>query len=434
MYITDVFKTEKQKWDGHLLLFFLNVFLVVLGYSLRGSAFQVVKIMRIATVLGSLISLFAKPGDYRYIFQGKQNWQLWLFITLNFYVLAFSFDFIQSFNRIIAWIPFLIYINYFIVNLFRRYEKNTARLKILQILNLSYVYPMVIALITRNPLQSSDIYGAEVGGFYSNVIGWAGTMIFITGIDVIANVKLSILTRRVLIGACFLAIVVIATSGSRSSYVSVAVTLLILVFQNQRMGIVTKFVVILFIVSFSYYTLQDENSAINRRIKKSETQLKKGEAREELLNAAIDILTDHPLLLFTGFGYDMSKEGIRSYKDIDYNFRLHNSYLELLVSTGGFTFLFFILFYVLNAVFSYVRFDMRKYVFLPTLIFIPALESNLNAGQFLFFPWMTFLFFYIHYRSYQVPIPATPENSLPLSETHTNETNHSIFQNRRNYT
>jgi hypothetical protein len=35
---------------------------------------------------------------------------------------------------------------------------------------------------------------------------------------------------------------------------------------------------------------------------------------------------------------------------------------------------------------------------------IPFFESNLNAGQFLFFPWMTFLFYYLHVQSGQWPI------------------------------
>lgn len=416
MYVTDVFKNEKGKIDGHLVLFFLNVFFVVLGYSLRGSSFQLLKVFRIAFVVLSIVGLFTNPGVYKYIFPGRQSWRLWGFILLNLYVIAFSFNFMQSLSRIIAWIPFLIYLNYFIVNLFRKFDLETARFKLLQVFNLCYIYPMIVVLAFGNPFQNKDIYGEDVGGFKSNVIGWAGTLFFITALDILSNQKLSQLIRRVLIAGMFITLIIVATSGSRSSYVAIALTLLILVFRNQRMRMTSKFLISLLIVGVSFYVLQDKNSAINKRLQKSETQLKSGEAREELFKAAIDVLEEHPVLILTGFGYDMSVEGIRSYKKIDNKLRLHNSYLEVMVSTGAFSFLFFIIFYVLNAIIAYVRFDISKYVFLPTLILIPAFESNLNAGQFLFFPWMTFLFFYIHYRSPQRLIVVPSEPTLQTTE------------------
>jgi O-antigen ligase len=416
MYVTSLFKNEKGKIEPHLVLFFLNVFLVVLGYSLRGSSFQVVKLLRVVLVVISLVRLSTNPGTYHYVFPGQQSWRLWVFIFLNLYVLAFSFDFMQSLNRIAAWLPFLIYINYFIINLFRKYDIRTAQVKILQMFHLCYIYPMLIVAIAGNPFQNKDIYGTDISGFKSNVIGWAGAMVFITTLDVLANLQLSRTMRRIFIGLVFLSLIITASSGSRSSYISIAMTLLILVFQNQRLKFSSKFLISLLIVGGSFYVLQDENSAINKRIQKSEQQLKTGEARKELLEAAIEVMEDHPLLLITGLGYDMSVEGIRAYKPIDNKLRLHNSYLEVLVSTGGFTFLFFMIFYVLNAIYSYVRYDMRTFVFLPTLIFIPAFESNLNAGQFLFFPWMTFLFFYIHYRSPQRLIVVPSEPTLQTTE------------------
>ncbi len=419
MYVTDVFKNERGKIDGHLVLFFLNVFLVVLGYSLRGSSFQLLKLFRVALVVLSLIGLFTTPGAYRYVFPGKQTWRLWLFILLNLYVLAFSFNFMQSVNRIIAWIPFLIYINYFVVNLFRKYTLEGVRFKLLQIFNVCYIYPIAVVLSFGNPFQNNNIYGEDVGGFKSNVIGWAGTIFFITALDILSNQKLSVFTRRVFIVGIFFTLIIVATSGSRSCYASIALTLLILVFQNQRMRITSKFMIAILITGMSYYVLQDQSSAVNKRIQKSETQLKGGEAREELFKAAVDVLADHPELILTGFGYDMSAEGIRSYKKIDNELRLHNSYLEVLVSTGALTFLFFMIFYVLNAVVTYIRMDMRKYVFLPTLILIPTFESNLNAGQFLFFPWITFFFFYIHCRSPQRIISASSEQTLQATEPFT---------------
>jgi len=320
-----------------------------------------------------------------------------------------------SLSRIIAWIPFLIYINYFIVYLFRKYDKETARLKLLQIFSFSYLYPVLGMYIFGNPLVQSDIYGEDVGGFKSNVLGWASIVLFITTLDVLSNTQPKTNHKRLLIAITGLSLLALSVTGSRSGYLSLAVTLVIIIANSKRIAFSSKIFMCIATVGLTYYMLNDPKSAINARIEKSEQQAKKGEVRLEMATLALRVLDDNPNLILTGFGYDNFRNGIKAYTGIELELPSHNSYLELLTTTGAISFLFFFFCFFLNAVVQYILYDIRKFIFLPTLLIIPFFESNLNSGQFLFFPWMTFLFFYIHFRSPQVPFTEPARETLPDS-------------------
>lgn len=399
--------------DIHLILFTLNVFLVVFGYSLRGAPFQILKLGRTGLVVISLVWLFAKAGNYVYVFRGGKSWMLWFFLVINLYALAFSVDFMYSLSRIAAWIPFLIYINYFIVYLFRKYDKETARLKLLQLFNFCYLYPVIGMYIFGNPLVQSDIYGEDVGGFKSNVLGWASIVLFITSLDILSNTpQPKLIYKRLLIALAGVSLIALSITGSRSGYLSLAITLVIIIANSKRIAFSSKIFLAIATVGLTYYMLNDPKSAINARIAKSEQQAKKGESRFQMAGLALGILDNHPNLILTGFGYDNFRNGIKVYTGIELELPSHNSYLELLTTTGAISFLFFFFCFFLNAVVQYIWYDIKKFVYLPTLLIIPFFESNLNSGQFLFFPWMTFMFFYIHYRSPQIPFPDQNQESL----------------------
>lgn len=417
--IWQIFRADdNDKIDWHLILFFLNVFLLILGYSLRGAPFQLVKFLRIAVVFLSLGSLIFLRYRVNYWFSTRKNWVLWGFVLLNLYVLPFSLDFTGSTFRIVSWLPFILYLNYFVIYLFRRYDKSTARIKMLQILNLIYAYPLAIFFLLGNPLLNQNIYGDTIGGFKTNTLGWTGTIVFITSVDLLGNLKPTKLYRLLLVGAAIFATYTVYVSGSRSSYLCLALSLVILVFNSQQIKFFTKILTSVLIAGSVTYMLADPNSAVNKRIEKTEQQVEKGESRFEMAQIALETMQENPETLFTGFGFDNFREGIAYYKNVEMELRSHNSYLELLTTTGIFTFTFFFVFMVLNAAVKYVRYDIRKFIFVPPVFIIPFFESNLNAGQFLFFPWMLTMFFYVHYRSTQVSIrqireQATTENREP---------------------
>jgi O-antigen ligase len=270
-----------------------------------------------------------------------------------------------------------------------------------------------------NPVVNRNLYGSDsIGGFKANALGWASIAFFVTAIDLLLNGKPNLRLRRFLIAAVFFAVLALSSTGSRSSYICLALSLIILVVNSGKLSLVAKVIIALLITAVTAYQLAVPDSALNYRIEKSEKQLEEGEYRFKMAEVALDTMLENPELLLTGFGFDNSIEGIARYTGITFKLQTHNSYLELFITTGLFSFAFFMVFMVLNAVVKYVLFDIRRYIFLPTFMIIPFFESNLNAGQFLFFPWMTFMFYYVHSGSRQIPIPRNPEmdnRSVPHS-------------------
>lgn len=395
---------NRQHWDWHLVLYFLNVFLVVFGYSLRGDEFQAAKLFRTALVMFSMAGIVLAQGEITYIFDKKKNWVLYLFLFLNLVVLPFSVDVVRSFERILAWVPFLIYTNYFIVYLFAHYSKDDAKIKLLQIFSLAYFYPVLVMLLTGVVFQTENIYGQSIGSYKANVIGWGCTVFIVMGFDLFANRPMVKWARYLFFAVVFLALWAIVLTGSRSSFAALALSTLVLVLRSKQISIYLKIAATICILGFAYYIIASPDSVVNLRAQYADIRKQKGEVRFKLAEQAFGIFTTNPEVLFTGFGFDNFRAGLQYYAGIRTDLASHNSYLEILFSGGLFPFLFFVIFFALNGFIKYVRFDSQYFIFLPTLMVIPYFESNLNAGQFLFFPWMTFLFYYIHVSSLQFPV------------------------------
>ncbi len=403
---------NRELWDWHLMMYFLNIFLVVYGYGLRGEAFQAAKLFRTGLVVVALLGVVFAQGQVKYIFNQQKNWALYGFIGLNLIVLPFSVNVLWSFERLAAWIPFLIYNNYFIIYLFKQYSKDEAKIKLLQIFSLVYFYPVVVMFGTGMAFQTENVYGQYVGAYKANVIGWACTMFVVCSFDLYANRNMPRWLQFLFLCMALLTLWAIVLTGSRSSYVGLALSSAILIARNQKISIYFKAAALSCILAFAYYIVASPDSVVNLRSKYAGMRRQRGEIRFQLAKKAFDVFTNDPEVLFTGFGFDNFRAGLEIYADVRTDLASHNSYLEILFSGGILTFLFFLIFYVINAFWVYIRYDSPYYVFLPSLMIIPYFESNLNAGQFLFFPWMTVLFYYIHVRSLQIPV-----QEMSLSKT-----------------
>jgi O-antigen ligase len=66
---------------------------------------------------------------------------------------------------------------------------------------------------------------------------------------------------------------------------------------------------------------------------------------------------------------------------------IHNTYLQFLFENGIFTFLALLFLFIIPSVYNFIRSSKIFYVFIPAMV-IPYFENNLNAGQFLFFPFV----------------------------------------------
>ena len=406
MQWSGTFKSSENssRWDWHLIAFFLNVVTVIIGYSLRDSSFQAIKAFRTGLVFISLFALFFNQKRIRFSFDDNKNWVIWVFLLLNLVVIPFSVDFFWSIERLLSWIPFVVYVNYFIVYLFRQYSKDEAQIKLLQIFNIVYFYPVAVMFLTGVMFQTTNIYGQNISGFKANVLGWACTVFVLTGFDLYTNRNDSKLVKRLFLLLAVISLWGIVLTGSRSSYVSLAVATMVLVLRSQQISFSFKVVVGLCIFVFAYYIITSPDSVINLRSQYANIRQTKGEIRFELADKAFQTMLKYPTLIFTGFGFDNFKAGLSAYGGIKTDLASHNSYLELLFSSGLFTFLFFLILFAGNAILKYLRFDSSRFVYVPMLIIVPYFESNLNAGQFLFFPWMTVLFFYIHASSQQISV------------------------------
>ncbi len=402
---------NQQHWDWHLVLFFLNVFLVVYGYGLRNETFQAVKLLRTGLVMFSLIGVLFLQGQVKYIFDNKKNWVLYFFLFLNLIVLPFSVEFTRSLERILAWIPFLIYTNHFIVYLFAHYTKDEAKIKLLQIISLAYFYPVLLIFVTGVAFQTSNVYGQYISSYKANVIGWGCTIFIVTGFDLVAANTQAKWTRYLYYVIAILSLWGIVLTGSRSSFVGLAVSTVVLVLRSKQISIYLKIAASLCILGFAYYIIASPESVVNLRARYADIRNQKVDVRITLISQAFEIFLNNPEVLLTGFGFDSFRSGLEYYSGVRTELASHNSYLEILFSGGLFSFLFFMIFMALNAIIKYVRFDSQYFVFLPSIIIIPYFESNLNAGQFLFFPWMTFLFYYVHVSSLQFPV-----NQMNISE------------------
>jgi O-Antigen ligase len=401
-----VFSDQKgrRQWDWHVVLFFLNVFLVVYGYNLRGADFQVIKVFRTVLVSISLGGLFLLHGPVKYGFEEAKNWVLWVFLLICFLVTPFSINFFWSLERLFAWIPFIVYVNYFIIYLFTKYDKDEAKIKLLQVFGIAYVFPVSLLFYYGIVFGTENIYGQNVGLYKANVVGWACTIFLITSFDLYSNLPMSRWLRNLFFGVSIFVLWGIVLTGSRSSYISLAAVAAVLVLRSSLISKQLKLVVLICICGFGYYIITSPDSVINLRAQYADIRNQRTQIRFDLMQSGFKAFSSNPTLFFTGFGFDNFREGLLRYAGVKTELASHNSYLEIFFGTGVISFVFFLIFMVANAILKFVRFDSRQYTFLPALLIIPYFESNLNAGQFLFFPWMTMMFYYVHVTSLQVPL------------------------------
>ena len=112
----------------------------------------------------------------------------------------------------------------------------------------------------------------------------------------------------------------------------------------------------------------------------------------------------------------------------------HNSYYEILFGVGIILFLVFLSFMMFRPLIRYIKYYAKYTLLLPPLMILPFFESNLTGGQFLFFPWFTFMLLlnakikFWNRKTFQASIKQSNINySYTGKGTAINETDHSIL-------
>ncbi len=376
--------------DWHLVAFFLNLLLVLLGYyaAIAFGQLGVVKLIRTGFMglsLAGIVLLAPKP-----LYKVSQTGTLILvlFLLLNLAVLPFSLNPTVSLERFLTLLPFLVYVSLFARYLFTRYPPDEAHLRVSAIIGLAYAFPVLVFYATGGSGGRTNIYGQHSQGFYSNQFGWGAAISLACLADFVGQQSRRIgpFLRILMIGFAVASVFLLLISGSRSGLISLGVSVLLLVFFSSRMGLPAKALTIIATVALGVYMIGDPDSALNARLQKTRTQIEKTEARLEAAELAWSAFQIRETTLLTGLGFDYFQEGIVKITG-KVPTKSHNSYFELLATTGLYVFLFFMGALVL------------PFVYVPPLLIIPLFENNYGAGQYLFFPWMLVLFFYVHRRA-----------------------------------
>lgn len=387
----------RRRVDVHLVLFGLNLVLVPLGYyfAITFNALALVKAARIVLMAGSLLWLLIQWRQARYPMQSRRHAVLAAFMLVNLAVMPFSVIPDISLERFLTVAPFWIYTNLFAAYLRGRYGPQDGLRRFMWALLAVYLFPILIFYASGNPFARLSIYGDDSRGFVSNHFGWASALVLGCLVDVWKRMGTGWWKRPLwftVAGACLWLMLI---SGSRSAYLSFGVVLIVLTLAGRGIGVLQRFAIVIGTILAVYYLIDNTESAVNQRLRKTETQLETVEPRLLSARQAFHALDTHEERYITGVGFDLYSEAIGRIMNV-YPRKAHNSYLELFVNCGAIVSLIFLFGLVLPALGRYFRFDARDFAFAPPILIIPYFENNLGAGQLLFYPWMFLFFWYLH--------------------------------------
>jgi hypothetical protein len=369
--------------DIHWVLFAFNALFVLIGYyaTTQFNALAVIKITRILLMGTSFATLLLFWRKARFKLNPWRHSFFGIFLVANLAVVPFSVIPSLSLERLLTVAPFWLYVNLFAYYLRGRYGPTDGLRRIAWMFLLVYLFPVFIFFTSGNPFSRFNIYGEESSGFVSNQLGWASAVAVACLIDIRARLGASSYTRMLWFGALGASFWLLLISGSRSSYLSVAVTILMVLTASRTMSWALKGFISILIVLAAYGVLTVQDSAVAQRLQKTQTQLERIEPRVLSARQAFHTLNTHEERYITGVGFDLYDDAILILTGVT-TYKAHNSYLEMFVNCGFIVFGLFFLLFILPTLARYAYFDARLFSFLPPILIIPYFENNLGAGQF----------------------------------------------------
>ncbi len=160
-------------------------------------------------------------------------------------------------------------------------------------------------------------------------------------------------------------------------------------FLFQYKGMKKRYKVIALLIAFTFilYLLSDVSSSINLAIDRSYKQREEGEERLRVATLMYNYFNDRFSLWLSGIG-------VFNYRVIEGKSNLHsyhNSYWEVLFGLGIPIFLVFLSFMVFRPLYRFIKYYSKYTLLFAPLFIIPFFESNLTGGQFVFYPWFTYM-------------------------------------------
>src|SRR6185312_7870818 len=253
-----------------------------------------------------------------------------------------------------------------------------------------YSIPLITYILSGGKITDTNIYGpgGESQMFSSNGYGWSATLYLLAILFVWKDVKLTKVSR-VFFGMLLpVAILFFFVSVNRTSWLSMAVAMIPFFFSYKAMHLKYKIFIALVILGFISVLLSDPNSSLNFAKEKSNKQEQVGEERFIVAGIGRDYFNEEPTLWIRGVGMFNFSSILKNKSNLS-NF--HNSYYDILFGVGIPLFLLFLSFMVFKPIVRYVRYYSKYTLLIAPLMITPFFESNLTGGQFLFFPWFTFM-------------------------------------------
>jgi len=374
-------------------LLFLNGLFVIIGYALTnltGGAFTgIVSIFKNIFLFFSLAFLIITN---RIINPGRifdSGFVPIIFGVLIFYIsLGTKTDSNGLFRILTFFIP-LIYVYSSLSHLISNFGIEIVLKGLHWSFLISYSIPLIIYITSGGKITDINIYGggSEQQAFASNNYGWSTTIYILSFLFVWKGIHIKKYAKIFFGFLLMIAVVLLFSSANRASWLSMSVAMIPFFFTYKELKITYKIAGLLVVLGFVVYLLADPNSSLNYARNKTEKQEQVGESRFETARVMFDQFNDDKTRWVTGIGmfnFDLLKN-----KNVLGGY--HNSYYEVLFGAGIPLFLVFLSFMVFRPAVRFIKYYHKYTLLLPPLMIIPFFESNLTGGQFLFFPWFTFM-------------------------------------------
>ena len=390
-------ETRKISFAGAKIisrLLFFNMFLVVFGYGLAvltdGASVGPMAGFKLVVIAISYLFTIKYKGNAKLssVFDsGRTPILFGIFILLS---TLWSNSFGRSLQNAIVLVFPMIYIYTSVFIMVKNYGMRKTLYLFHKMLIWTFCIPLVAYILTTPSLGDSNIYGYEEGqAFVSNHYGWASAILILTLLGIYHRIRKNIFFTILGLIAILLSFYLILISASRSSMVSLALGLGIFILSYRGAGRLLKISIVIAGILTISYLLADPESGINLALKRTDTQQEVGERRWWSTDVMLDLFQDKPHLWLVGVGFFDHNELITSSVELE---GYHNSYWEVLFGAGAPLFLVFASFMIFRPILNYWRYFSRWILLLPPFLLIPFFESNITGGQFLFFPWFTFMF------------------------------------------
>jgi len=376
-------------------LLFFNAFFVIIGYGLAvathlGSV-ETMKVFKSIFLFGSITYLFI-TNRVKTPFKYFDSLNVpFLFCLLMFVFALTSSDVFEALDRVQSFaVPFL-YIHVSLAYLILKYGISTILRGIHWGVLLIYSVPALSYLLFGGDLSDTNIYGkgaTEGEVFVSNHYGWASTLYVLSFIYTIRNINLARPAKVFFWVVLIVSVILLFSSANRASWLSISLAMIPLLFQYKGLKTWQKFTILAALTGLIIYFLSDASSGLNFQIARTLKQRQEGEARLEVTTFMFKYFNDDPSNWITGvglFNYDV----LKGKEDLLKGY--HNSYWEILFGAGIPLFLVFLSFMIFRPAYRFVKYYSRYTLLFVPLTIIPFFESDLTAGQFLFFPWFTFI-------------------------------------------